>query len=219
MPPPYAELHALSNFTFLRGASHPEELVGRAAQLGYAALAVTGLLTLAVLIYSGGRFFVGAWKALRKHNANMDTLIAMGTGSAWLYSMLVVMFPDVVPTLAKHAYFEAACIIIALINFGSALEMRARGKTTEAIQRLIGLQPRTARVLRDGKEMDVAIAEIGLQETLRVRPGEKIAVDGVVIEGHSSIDESMLTGEPLPVDKGPGDEVVGALVVVACQVV
>ncbi len=97
---------------------------------------------------------------------------------------------------------------IALINFGSALEMRARRKTSAAIQSLIGLQPRTARVIRNGVEMDVAIAEIGLQETLRVRPGEKIAVDGVVIEGHSSIDESMLTGEPLAVEKGPTDMLV-----------
>ncbi len=169
---------------------------------------VIGLLTLFVLVYSGGRFFNGAWKAFRNHNANMDTLVAMGTGSAWLYSMLVTISPDVVPTLAKHAYFEAACIIIALINFGSALEMRARGKTSEAIQRLIGLQPRTARVIRDGREIDVEISAIGLQETLRVRPGEKIAVDGIVIEGHSSIDESMLTGEPLPVEKAPDDMVV-----------
>ncbi len=166
-----------------------------------------GLATLAVLIYSGGRFFTGAWHSLLRHNANMDTLIAMGTGSAWLYSMLVVIFPDVVPSLAKHAYFEAACIIIALINFGSALEMRARGKTSEAIQQLIGLQPRTARVIRNGEEVDVPIGDIGLDETLRVRPGEKLAVDGIVIEGHSSIDESMLTGEPLPVEKHKGDQV------------
>jgi len=164
-----------------------------------------GLATLGVLIYSGGRFYTGAWHSLLRHNANMDTLIAMGTGSAWLYSMLVVIFPDVVPSLAKHAYFEAACIIIALINFGSALEMRARGKTSAAIQQLIGLQPKTARVIRNGEEIDVSISDIGLGETLRVRPGEKLAVDGVVIEGHSSIDESMLTGEPLPVEKHKGD--------------
>ena len=169
---------------------------------------VIGLATFVVLYYSGGHFFKGAWTAFRNHNANMDTLIAMGTGSAWLYSMLVVLFPDIAPTLAKHAYFEAACIIIALINFGSALEMRARGKTSEAIQRLIGLQPKTARVIREGKEIDVPISDIGLQETLRVRPGEKIAVDGIVIEGHSSIDESMLTGESLPIEKVLGDSVV-----------
>jgi Cu+-exporting ATPase len=140
----------------------------------------------------------------------MDTLIALGTGTAWVFSMLVVVFPGIVPSLARHAYFEAAAIIIALINLGQALEMRARGKTSEAIKRLIGLQPKTARVIRDGKEIDIPISEVGLDETIRVRPGEKIPVDGVIIEGHSSVDESMLTGEPMPVEKKTGDEVVGA---------
>jgi len=169
---------------------------------------VIGLATLFVLYYSGRHFFVGAWKAFRGHNANMDTLIALGTGSAWVYSMAITLFPEIVPSLARHAYFEAATIIIALINFGSALEMRARGKTSEAIKRLIGLQPKTARVIRNGQEMDVPISEVGLEETLRVRPGEKIAVDGRIIDGHSTVDESMLTGEPIPVAKQAGDEVV-----------
>ena len=177
---------------------------------GYAFWSVTGLATLFVLVYSGGHFFRGAWKSFRAHNANMDTLIALGTGAAWVYSMLVVVFPGIVPSLARHAYFEAAAIIIALINLGQALEMRARGKTSEAIKRLIGLQPKTARVIRDGKELDIPISEVGLDETIRVRPGEKIPVDGVIIEGHSSVDESMLTGEPMPVEKKTGDEVVGA---------
>lgn len=166
-----------------------------------------GLLTLAVMFYSGKHFFTGAWKSFKVHNANMDTLIALGTGSACLYSFIIVLFPDSVPSLARHAYFEAAVIIIGLINFGSALEMKARGKTSEAIKRLIGLQPKTARVLRDGKEIDIAINEVGLDETLRVRPGERIAVDGVIIDGHSNIDESMLTGEPVPVEKNVGDDV------------
>jgi Cu+-exporting ATPase len=169
---------------------------------------VTGLLTLGVLVYSGGHFFTGAWKSARNHNANMDTLIALGTGTAWLFSMVIVVWPEWVPVSAQHAYFEAAAIIIALINFGAALEMRARGKTSEAIKRLIGLQPRTARVIRNGIEMDVVIEDVGLDETLRVRPGERIAVDGDIIEGHSSVDESMLTGEPVPVQKQPGDKVV-----------
>ncbi len=168
-----------------------------------------GIATFGVLVYSGGHFFTGAWKAFRNHNANMDTLIALGTGSAWLYSMVVVAFPDSVPVLARHAYFEAAAVILALINLGAALEMRARGKTSEAIKRLIGLQPKTARVLRDGKEIDVAIADVGLDETVRVRPGEKIPVDGIVIEGYSTVDEAMLTGEPMPVEKTTGAEVVG----------
>ncbi len=169
-----------------------------------------GAATLFVLVYAGGHFFRGAWKSFRAHNANMDTLIALGTGAAWLYSMLVLVFPGIVPSLARHAYFEAAAIIISLINLGQALEMRARGKTSEAIRRLIGLQPKTARVIRDGRETDIPISEVGLDETIRVRPGEKIPVDGVIVEGHSSVDESMLTGEPMPVEKKTGDEVVGA---------
>ena len=173
---------------------------------------LTGLLTLGVLIYSGGHFFRGAWSAFRHHQANMDTLIALGTGSAWLYSMVVALFPDSVPVLARHAYFEAAVVILALINLGGALEMRARGKTSEAIKRLLGLQPKTARVVREGREIDVPIEEVGLEETVRVRPGDRIPVDGRVIEGESAVDESMLTGEPIPVAKQPGDEVIGGTI-------
>jgi len=170
---------------------------------------IAGLVTLFVLVYSGGHFFRGAWKSFRNHNANMDTLIALGTGAAWVYSMAVVAAPQLVPMLAQHAYFEAAAVIIALINLGQLLEIRARGKTSQAIKRLIGLQPRTARVVRDGKELDIPIEEVGLSETVRVRPGEKIPVDGVVLDGHSNVDESMLTGEPLPVAKKTGDAVTG----------
>jgi Cu+-exporting ATPase len=167
------------------------------------------LATLIVLVYSGGHFFRGAWKSFRNHNANMDTLIALGTGAAWLYSVAVLAAPQLVPTIARHAYFESAAVIIALINLGQLLEVRARGKTSQAIKRLIGLQPRTARVVRDGKELDIPIEEVGLGETVRVRPGEKIPVDGVILDGHSHVDESMLTGEPLPVAKQTGDEVAG----------
>jgi Cu+-exporting ATPase len=169
---------------------------------------VIGVLTFIMLVYSAGHFFRGAVKAFRVHNANMDTLIALGTGSAWAYSMVVTVLPDVVPTIAQHAYFEAAAIIIALINFGSAMEMRARGKTSEAIKKLIGLQPKSARVLRDGVEQDVPIESVGLDETLRIRPGEQVPVDGIIIEGSSRLDESMLTGEPMPVQKGVGEEVI-----------
>ena len=168
---------------------------------------IIGVATLLVLAYSGGHFFTGAWKSARKHSANMDTLIALGTGTAWFYSMVILAFPDLVPSMARHAYFEAASIILALINLGSALEMRARGKTSEAIKRLIGLQPKTARVVRNGEELDLPMRDVGLGDTLRVRPGERIAVDGVIIDGHSSVDESMLTGEPIPVEKQQGDEV------------
>ncbi len=165
------------------------------------------LLTLVVLYYSGGHFFRSAIKLLRVKQANMDTLIALGTGSAWLYSTIVIDFSEQLPTLSTHAYFEASAVILAFINLGSALETRARGKTSEAIRALIGLQPRTARVVREGQDQDIPIEQVGLGEILRVRPGEKIAVDGVLLEGHSSVDESMLTGEPMPVEKSVGSNV------------
>ncbi len=165
------------------------------------------LLTLAVLYYSGGHFFTNAVKLLKVRQANMDTLIALGTGSAWFYSCIVIDYSAQLPSLSAHAYFEASAIILAFINLGNALETRARGKTSSAIRALIGLQPRTARVLRNGQEIDIAIDQVGLGETLRVRPGEKIPVDGMVLEGHASVDEAMLTGESLPVEKLPGNSV------------
>ena len=166
------------------------------------------LITLGIMVYSGWHFYSGAIKSLSLGQANMDTLIALGTGSAWLYSCIVIDYSSTLPTLAKHAYFEAAVVILAFINLGTGLETRARGKTSSAIRQLIGLQPRTARVVRNGEELDIPIEEVGLGETLRVRPGEKIAVDGVLLEGHSTLDESMLTGEPIPVEKIIGSEVV-----------
>ncbi len=170
------------------------------------------LVTLLVLIFVGGHFFRGAWVALKNRRGNMDSLVAMGTGTAWLYSSLIVLFPEAIPTIARHVYFETAIIIIALVSLGSALETKARGRTSEAIKRLIGLQPATARAVRNGEEIDIPIAEVGLEETLRVRPGEKIPVDGTVIEGQSFVDESMLTGEPMPVDKGVDAAVYGGTI-------
>ena len=170
------------------------------------------LLTLAILIYSGCHFYSGAIKSLRLRQANMDTLIALGTGSAWLYSCIVIDYADTLPSLAKHAYFEAAVVILAFINLGTALETLARGKTSTAIRQLIGLQPRTARVIRNAEEIDIPIEQVGLGDILRVRPGEKIPVDGILIEGHSIINESMLTGEPLPVEKTMGSEVVAGTI-------
>ena len=167
-----------------------------------------GLATLGVMAFSGRHFYVGAWRTLANHTANMDTLIALGTGTAWLYSMVVVCLPGYLPEVARHVYFEATAMIIGLVNLGLALELRARGKTSEAIRRLIGLQARTARVLRDGKELDIAIEQVLRGDLVRVRPGEKIPVDGQVSEGRSAVDESMLTGEPMPVEKAAGDEVV-----------
>lgn len=171
-----------------------------------------GVATLGTMIYAGRHFYIGAWRAFTHHSATMDTLIATGTGTAWLYSMLICMAPEIVPEMARHAYFDAALIIISLINLGQALEVRARGKTSEAIRRLIGLQASTARVVRDGKELDVPLGEVSAGEVLRVRPGEKVPVDGEVLEGESSVDESMLTGEPMPVRKAAGDGVVGGTI-------
>ncbi|MGM0768454.1 MAG: heavy metal translocating P-type ATPase [Pseudomonadota bacterium] len=166
-----------------------------------------GVLTLGVMIATGGHFFVGAWKALRHHNANMDTLIALGTGTAWLYSMVVASVPDALPEMARHVYFEASAMIIGLINLGQALELRAKGKTSEAVRRLLDLRAKTARVIRDGEEQDVAIEDVRKGDRIRVRPGEKLPVDGVIAEGSTRIDESMLTGEPMPVSKAEGDDV------------
>jgi P-type Cu+ transporter len=165
---------------------------------------IVAIITLGILAYSGEHFYKGAYKSLLLKQANMDTLIALGTGSAWIYSCIVIDYQNLLPGIATHAYFEAAVVILAFINLGTGLETLARGRTSSAIRQLIGLQPRTARVIRDGEEIDIAIEHVGLGETLRVRPGEKIAVDGVLIEGHSSVDESMLTGESMPVEKTVG---------------
>jgi len=177
---------------------------------------VIGIMTLITMIYAGGHFYVGAWRAFMHHSASMDTLIATGTGAAWLYSMAIIIWPEIVPeavaSMGRHAYFDAALVIIALINLGHGLEVRARGKTSEAIRRLIGLQADTARLVRGDAEVDVPISEVVPGDTIRVRPGEKIPVDGEILEGTSSIDESMLTGEPMPVQKQPGDRVVGGTI-------
>ncbi len=177
---------------------------------------IIGLITLGAMIYAGSHFYIGAWRAFTHHAATMDTLIATGTGTAWLYSMAIIIWPNIVPetvaSMGRHAYFDAALVIIALINFGHALEVRARGKTSDAIRRLIGLQADTARLVRDGIEVDVPFAEVAPGDVIRVRPGEKIPVDGDVVEGSSNVDESMLTGEPMPVQKGSGDHVVGGTI-------
>ena len=168
---------------------------------------VIGLLCAAIMYFAGKHFYIGAWHSFVNHSANMDTLIALGTGTAWLYSMLVVFFPMLFPEMARHVYFEATAMIIGLINLGLALEAKARGRTSDAIKRLIGLQAKTARVVRDKQEVDIPIEQVQLNDIVRVRPGEKIPVDGVVTQGQSSIDESMLTGEPMPVAKTVADNV------------
>lgn len=198
--------------TFLMVSEHMGWLPEMGSATGLWLWPEIALLTLCILVYSGWHFYSGAVKALSLKQANMDTLIALGTGSAWFYSCIVIDYSGSLPSLAKHAYFEAAVVILAFINLGTGLETLARGKTSSAIRQLIGLQPRTARVVRDGIEVDIAIENVGLGETLRVRPGEKIAVDGVLLEGHSTLDESMLTGESLPVEKTVGSEVVAGTI-------
>ncbi|TFH88747.1 copper-translocating P-type ATPase [Billgrantia azerbaijanica] len=168
---------------------------------------VIGALTLAVLVFPGRHFFVNAWKNVRYHQANMDTLIAMGTGTAWLYSMAVVAFAPWLPEVARGIYFEASAMVIGLVLLGNAMELKARGRTSEALKRLLDLQSRTARVIRNGEEREIDVDGVRAGDHIRMRPGERLPVDGVVTEGASHLDESMLTGEPVPVAKGEGDEV------------
>jgi Cu+-exporting ATPase len=173
---------------------------------------IDGLLTLPVLFYSGKRFFTGAWSAFTHRAADMNTLIALGTGAAWIYSTVAVLFPELFPAGTAEPFYDVAAIVITLVVLGQALEVRAKGRTSEAIRKLLDLQARTARVVRDGVEMDVPVEEVVEGDVVVVRPGEKVPVDGVVVDGTSGLDESMVTGESLPVEKGPGDEVIGATV-------
>jgi len=166
---------------------------------------VISLIVLAMLVYSAGHIYRGAWKGFMSHSANMDTLVAMGTGAAWVYSFAVIIFLKHVPHLAQHIYFDASALVIAFVNLGAFLETQARGKTSQAIKRLIGLQAKTARVVRDGQEIDIPVEDVEKGEVIRIRPGDKIPVDGEITEGQSTIDEAMLTGEPMPVKKSEGD--------------
>jgi P-type Cu+ transporter len=165
-----------------------------------------------VQFWVGRQFYTTAWSALRHGTTTMNTLIAMGSSAAYFYSVAGVLFPSFFEQrgLSMPMYFDSAALIITLILFGRLLEARAKGQTGAAIKALIGLQPKTARVLRDGVEADVAIADVVAGDLIVVRPGEKVPVDGVVTGGSSAVDESMLTGEPIPVGKHEGDEVIGA---------
>lgn len=170
------------------------------------------VLTLPILFWSGQSFFVGAWKAFKRHTATMDTLVALGTGSAFFYSLFPTFFPRffVAQGLSPDVYYEIAAVVITLILLGRLLENRAKGQTSDAIRKLIGLQAKTARIIRAGQEMEVPIAEVQRNDIVVVRPGEKIPVDGTIVDGESTLDESMVTGESVPVRKQPGDEVIGA---------
>jgi Cu+-exporting ATPase len=162
-------------------------------------------LVLLALTYSGSAIFRGTWKSILNRSANMDTLVGLGAGTAFVYSFIVVLFPRFIPAGAHGIYFDISLLLLGFINLGAALEIRARGKTSEAINRLIGLQPKMARIIRDEKEYDVPIGIIKIGDFVRVRPGEKIPVDGEIVEGHSEINESMLTGESMPLSKSSGD--------------
>jgi len=170
-----------------------------------------GVASLAVIIYSGNQFFSGAWEALKHRSANMHTLIAVGTGTAWIYSTIALLFPQLFPSAEMtDVYYDVTVVVTALVVLGMAMEVKARGRTSEAIEKLIGLQPKTARVVRGASEVEIPIDEVIVGDVVVVRPGSKIPVDGVVTEGASAVDESMITGESMPVAKGAGDEVIGA---------
>ncbi|OAN18689.1 Cu+ exporting ATPase [Photobacterium jeanii] len=168
---------------------------------------VVGLLTLTLLVTSGRHFFVNAYKSLRHRRATMDTLVALGTGAAWLYSTIVVLFPDWFPGQARHVYYEASAMIIGLITLGHAIEAKARSRTSQAIERLLDLQPQTAVIIHNGEEIEVPLEQVEKGMQVRLRPGAKVPVDGIVEQGESYIDESMLTGEPLAVSKAQSDTV------------
>jgi len=168
------------------------------------------VLTTPVLIYAGKQFYVGAWKALKHRTTDMNTLIAIGTSAAFLYSLVATFFSNVLPENMRHVYYDTTAVIITLILFGRLLEAKAKGKTSEAIKKLMGLQPKTARVVREEIEIDIPIDQVQVGDLVIVRPGERIPVDGQVMSGNSVIDESMLTGESVPIQKVVGDEVFGA---------
>ncbi len=176
------------------------------------------VLATPVVLWGGWPFFVRGWRSIVARQLNMFTLIALGTAAAFAYSVFAVLFPGALPEGMRHqgappVYFEAAAVIVTLVLLGQVLELRARSATSGAIRALLGLAPKTARRLRDdGAEEDVPLADVQLGDRLRVRPGERVPVDGVVLDGRSAVDESMITGEPIPVEKGPGSRVTGGAV-------
>ena len=172
------------------------------------------VVTLAVMVWAGGRFYTSAWNGLRHRTSDMNTLIAVGTGAAFVYSTIATVAPAFFSShnVAPDVYYEAVVFIIALILTGNAFEARARRQTAGALRALVDLQPKTARVLRGDEELDVPVDSIARGDTIVVRPGERIPVDGQIVSGHSAVDESMLTGESLPVEKGAGDRVIGGTI-------
>ena len=172
--------------------------------------AFLGVLSLPVLVWAGSQFFTGMWDALKHRAANMHTLIAIGISAAFAYSIVAVAWPGIFPNMAlAEVFWDVTDVVVALVVLGLALEIKAKGRTSQAIKKLIGLQAKTARVIRDGKEIDIPVEEVVVNDTVVVRPGEKVPVDGNVIAGSSAIDESMITGESIPVEKQVDDEVIG----------
>lgn len=168
---------------------------------------VIGLITLAVMVFAGGHFYRSAWKSLKNGTATMDTLVALGTGVAWLYSMSVNLWPQWFPMEARHLYYEASAMIIGLINLGHMLEARARQRSSKALEKLLDLTPPSARVVTDEGEKDLPLAEVQAGMTLRLTTGDRVPVDGVISQGEAWFDEAMLTGEPIPQQKGNADAI------------
>lgn len=222
LPPTLGEVEPMNHFSEMRQQtlkfwvgvfftlpvfllSMSRDMLGTGAHHAWINWVMLGM-TLPVQFYVGWDYYVGSWKALKNASANMDVLVALGSSVAFFYSLIVVLY---LPP-GEHVYFETAAVIITLIKLGKLLEVKAKGQTTVAIKKLVGLWPKVAKVVRDGEEMSIPIESVEVGDTVIVRPGEKIPVDGQVIEGSSSVDESMLTGESFPVTKKKGDQVIGA---------
>ena len=173
---------------------------------------LSGVITIPVMAYSGRQFFTGAWAAFKHHSADMNTLITVGTSAAWIYSTVAIFFPSLFPKGTATPFYDVTAVVTALVVLGQALEVRAKGQTSQAIRKLMDLQAKTARVVRNGQEVEIPVEEVLVDDVVVVRPGDKIPVDGEIVEGRSAVDESMVTGESLPVDKVIGDSVVGATV-------
>jgi len=200
---------AFATGMFLMIADHLQWFPSLSLPEGQGVGILIGTVSLLVLIYTARDIYLAAWRAAQVHLANMDTLIAIGTGAAWLFSMVVVIFPTFFPPAGRQIYFEAALIIIAFIKFGTALEIRSRAKTRQSIEKLLDLQPKMAHVLRHEEELNIPVAEVIPNDVVYVRPGEQVPVDGIVLEGSSSVDESMFTGESTPVLREAGDALIG----------
>ena len=233
-----ARVNLAERTALVMGSASPQDLVQAVEKAGYGAEAieddakrrerqqetavatmkrslwlVIGLITLAVMVFAGGHFYRSAWKSLLNGAATMDTLVALGTGVAWLYSMSVNLWPQWFPMEARHLYYEASAMIIGLINLGHMLEARARQRSSKALEKLLDLTPPTARLVTDEGEKSVPLAEVQPGMLLRLTTGDRVPVDGEITQGEAWLDEAMLTGEPIPQQKGEGESVHAGTVV------